>query len=54
MAEEVHVKLRLPEENSLQMVTVNGATAALGGGHADTVVIPAQAARAFEVVGRWS
>jgi hypothetical protein len=52
--EEVHLKLRLPPHNKLMTVKVNGSSATVGGRHGDTVVIPGQAARQFEIVGRWS
>jgi hypothetical protein len=51
---EVHFKLRLPMQMSLQSVTVNGRPAALGGLHKDTAIITAQNDKKFEVVGRFS
>jgi hypothetical protein len=51
---EVHVKLRLPVQNTLKTVTVNGSSATIGGQHDDTVIVPTQGERHFEVVGRWS
>jgi hypothetical protein len=52
--EEVHVKLRLPVQNTLKTVTVNGSSATVGGQHGDTVIVPTLGERHFEVVGRWS
>ena len=52
--EEVHVKLRLPVQNTLKTVTVNGSSATVGGQHGDTVIVPTKGERHFEVVGRWS
>jgi hypothetical protein len=49
---ELHVKLRLPSEHSLQSISVNGATATAGGPHKDTVVIKTGSAKEFEVVGQ--
>jgi len=51
---ETHLKLRLPVENTLQTVTVNGKPATMGGVHKDTVIIPTGADRHFEVTARWA
>jgi hypothetical protein len=54
MPKEVHVKVRLPAENTLKTVTVNGRSATIGGQHADTVIVPTRGERHVEVVGQWS
>lgn len=51
---EVHVKLRVPAQNPVKAVTVNGRPATLGGPHKDTVMIRTGAERHFEVVGQLS
>ena len=51
---ELHVKMRLPEKNSMRRVTVNGRPATLAGLHNDTVVIRTGAEKDFEVVGEYS
>ncbi|HWO31228.1 MAG TPA: hypothetical protein VNO32_20730, partial [Candidatus Acidoferrum sp.] len=51
---EVHFKLRLPLQTTLQSVTVNGQPASLGGAHKDTVIIATKNERRFEVVGQLS
>ncbi len=51
---EVHVKMRLPAEHTLQSATVNGRAAIIGGLHHDTVVVPTAGARQFEVVAKYS
>lgn len=51
---EIQVKLRLPKENMLKTVTVNGRSATLGGLHKDTVIFQSQSERHFELVGQWS
>lgn len=51
---EIHVKLRLPTENVLQMVSVNGQHAGLSGVHGDTVVIGTGREKTFEVVGQYT
>src|SRR5882762_2352130 len=50
---EIHLKLRLPAERTLQTVTVNGQRATMGGVHKDTVVISAGSDRHFAVAARW-
>lgn len=49
---EVHVKLRLPEDQAARAVTVNGRPAGLSGRHKDTVAIATGAANRFEVVAQ--
>ena len=49
---EVHFKLRVPAQMSLQSVAVNGQPALLGGVHRDTVVITTNGKRQFEVIGK--
>ncbi len=51
---EIQVKLRLPKQNPLRSVTVNGRPASLGGPHSDTVIIVTGSERAFEVVGHYA
>ncbi len=51
---EVHVKLRLPAQNKLLKVRVNGRPAILRGPRNDTVVIQTQNESRFEVVGEFS
>jgi hypothetical protein len=51
---EIHVKLRLPQGNSLQTVTVNGRPAGLAGLHNDTVIIATGNEKEFKVVGQLS
>jgi hypothetical protein len=51
---EVHLKLRLPAQNKLQKVRVNGRVTNLRGPLNDTVVIETQNERRFEVVGDFS
>jgi hypothetical protein len=51
---EMHFKLRLPKQNSIQNVTVNGRPAALGGLHNDTVIISTGNEKKFEVIGHFS
>ena len=50
---EIHVKLRLPSQNALRGIIVNGKSASLAGRHNDTVIIRTENERQFEVVGRW-
>ena len=52
MPKELHVKLRLPAENTFRSIAVNGRPASLGGPHNDTVIISTGANKIFEVVGR--
>lgn len=51
---EIQVKLRLPTEHVLQLVSVNGQRAGLSGVHRDTVVIVTGREKTFEVVGHYS
>jgi hypothetical protein len=51
---EIHVKLRLPLQNQIRSVAVNGASATLGGLHQDTVIIQTGRERVFEVAGQFS
>ena len=51
---EIRVKLRLPVQNTLKAVTVNDRSATIEGQHKDSVVVPTQGERHFEVVGQWS
>lgn len=48
---ELHVKLRVPVENAVQSVSVNGKSLPLGGPHNDTVIIQTGNEKTFEVVG---
>lgn len=50
---ELHVKMRLPEKNHLQRVTVNGRPAAIGGLHNDTAIVHTGTEHQFEVVGEY-
>jgi hypothetical protein len=52
--EELHVKFRLPIENALRTVTVNGQPAILGGPHNDTVIFGTRNEKHFEVTGSFS
>ena len=47
---ELTFKLRLPAENKLRSVTVNGRAAKLGGPHGDTVMIATGDERKFEIL----
>jgi hypothetical protein len=49
LPKEVHFKLRLPKNMSLQRVTVNGQSAAIGGIHQDIVIISTAGKQAFHV-----
>jgi hypothetical protein len=51
---ELHLKLRLPVQMSLQSVTVNGRSAALKGLHKDTIMITTKSEKKFAVIGRFS
>ncbi len=51
---EVHVKLRLPAQNKLLKVRVNGRAANLSGPRNDTAVIQTRNESRFEVVGEFS
>jgi hypothetical protein len=50
---ELQVKLRLPRQNSLKTVTVNGKPAQAGGPHNDSVIIPTGNQTRFEVVAEF-
>lgn len=49
---ELHVKFRLPKQNALQSVSVNGRAAKLGGTHGDVAIFPTGIARKFEIVAQ--
>jgi hypothetical protein len=49
---EIQVKLRVPTQNPIRTVSVNGRPATLGGPHKDTVIIPTGNEKHFEVVGQ--
>jgi hypothetical protein len=49
---EVHVKLRLPPEQSVQSVTVNGRALTLTGSHGDTAIFQPGNERRFEVIAQ--
>ncbi len=49
---EVYVKLRVPTQNTLQNVIVNGRPARLGGLHKDAVVITTGSQREFEITAQ--
>jgi hypothetical protein len=51
---EFHLKMRLPERNALQSVTVNGKAAQLSGTSKDTVIISTAGDSRFDVVGQFS
>jgi hypothetical protein len=51
--EELHVKFRLPIENALKTVTVNGQPAILGGPHNDTVIFDTRNEKHFELTGHF-
>lgn len=51
---EVHLKLRLPAQNKLLKVSINGKSANLQGSRNDTVIIQTQNESRFEVVGEFS
>jgi hypothetical protein len=51
---EIQVKLRVPVQNPIKTVTVNGRPATLGGLHKDTVIITTGNEKHFEVVGQLS
>jgi hypothetical protein len=54
LPKEVHVRLRLPAQNKLLRVRVNGRAANLSGPRNDTVVIQTRNESRFEVVGEFS
>ena len=49
LPKEVHLKLRLPEESTVQNAQVNGENREIGGSRGDTIVIETKAERRFEV-----
>jgi hypothetical protein len=51
---ELQVKFRLPAENALQKVTVNGKPATIGGLHKDVAIFPTGNQRHFEVVAEFA
>jgi len=51
---ELHVKFRLPVQNTLAGITVNGQKARIGGPHKDTAIFAAGQAKHFEVVAEFS
>jgi len=51
---ELHVKFRLPVQNTLADITVNGQKAQIGGLHKDTAIFAAGQAKHFEVVAEFS
>jgi hypothetical protein len=51
---ELHVKFRLPKENMLQSVTVNGQPAKLGGTHNDVAIFSTGNSKGFEIVARFA
>ncbi|MFZ0638955.1 MAG: hypothetical protein WAM59_04590, partial [Candidatus Acidiferrales bacterium] len=51
---ELHVKFRLPKENTLRSITVNGWSVKLGGTHGDVAIFPTGAEKHFEVVAHFS
>ncbi len=51
---ELHVKFRLPKENALQGVTVNGHTARLGGAHGDVAIFPTGNRERFEIIAEFN
>jgi hypothetical protein len=48
--QEVQVTVRLPKNNALKAVTVNGETAKFGGRHGDAVIFRTQNQKNFDVV----
>ncbi|MBN9615135.1 MAG: Tat pathway signal protein [Acidobacteriales bacterium 59-55] len=51
---ELNVKFRLPVQNTLTGITVNGQKAQIGGLHKDTAIFAADQAKHFEVVAEFS
>ncbi|HTS12667.1 MAG TPA: hypothetical protein VMH00_11155 [Candidatus Limnocylindrales bacterium] len=51
---ELHVKFRLPAQNTLQRISVNGRPASLGGLHGDTAIFATGNDRRFELVAEFS
>jgi hypothetical protein len=50
---EIQVKLRVPAQNVLHNITVNGQPGSLAGRHNDTVIISTGNAKQFEVIAQW-
>ena len=50
---ELHVKFRLPKENSLRSVTVNGKPVKIGGAHNDVAISPSNHKQRFEIVAHF-
>jgi hypothetical protein len=51
---ELQVKFRLPKENALQNVTVNGRTAKIGGKNNDAAIFSTGAEKRFEVIAQFT
>ena len=51
---ELQVKFRLPAENTLQNITVNGKPVARGGTHNDVAVFPTNDQKRFAVIAEFS
>ena len=51
---ELQVKFRLPAQNTLQKVTVNGKAGTIGGLHNDVAIFPTANQRRFEVVAEFA
>ena len=50
---ELHVKFRLPKENTLQSITVNGQPAKVGGAHNDVAIFPTSHKQRFEIIAHF-
>jgi hypothetical protein len=50
---ELHVKFRLPKENTLQSITVNGQPAKIGGAHNDVAIFSTNHKQRFEVIAHF-
>lgn len=50
---ELHLKFRLPKQNALQSVSVNGRPAKLGGTHSDVAIFPAGNRDRFELTAEF-
>lgn len=51
---ELHVTFRLPRENTLQSVAVNGRPVTLGGTHNDVAIFSSGAARRFDLIAHFA
>ena len=51
---ELHVKFRLPKQNTLQNVSVNGQPAKLGGTHGDVAIFPTRNEKRFQIMAQFS